>query len=260
MITFTTAEVTSWVGSVMWPFIRIGAMLSVAPIFAGRMVPAQVRIILALALTWVIVPGLAPAPAVDPLSAQGLLITVQQLLIGVAMGFVFQMVFGVLVIAGQSMSVGMGLGFAAIVNPLDGVQVPVLSQFYSITATLLFLALNGHLLLIQVLAASFHRLPVGPLGLDRNALWQLVGWASQMFAGSVVVALPAVVSLILVNLAFGMVTRAAPQMNIFAVGFPVTILVGFVLVLVTLPMVGEEFGRMVSLGFSFLNGLLGTGP
>lgn len=259
MITFTTAEITSWLGGVMWPFIRIGGMLAVAPVFAGRMVPTRVRIILAVALTWAIVPGLAPAPAVDPLSAQGLLITVQQLLIGVSMGFVFQMVFGVLVIAGQSMSVGMGLGFAAIVDPLSGVQVPVLSQFYSILATLLFLALNGHLLLIQVLANSFHRLPVGPLGLDRGALWQLVGWGTQMFAGAVVVALPAMISLILVNLAFGMVTRAAPQMNIFAVGFPVTILVGFVLVLITLPMVGEEFGRLVNMGFGFLNTLFGAG-
>ncbi|HDJ86363.1 MAG TPA: flagellar biosynthetic protein FliR, partial [Chromatiales bacterium] len=140
-----------------------------------------------------------------------------------------------------------------------GVQVPVLSQFYSITATLLFLALNGHLLLIQVLAASFHALPVGPVGLSRADLWRLAGWGSQMFAGAIAIALPALLSLILVNLAFGMVTKAAPQMNIFAVGFPVTILVGFVLILVTLPALGDQFQSISSSAFVLLSRLFGVG-
>ena len=116
-----------------------------------------------------------------------------------------------------------------------------------------------HLLLIQVLAASFHTLPVGPLGLDRADLWRLVGWGSQMFAGAIAIALPALLSLILVNLAFGMVTKAAPQMNIFAVGFPVTILVGFVLILVTLPALGDQFQGLASSAFTLLSRLFGAG-
>ncbi len=259
MLTFTSAQIAGWVGSALWPFVRIGAMLAVAPIFAGRMVSARIRIILALALTWVLVPVIPPAPAVDPLSAEGLLITVQQVAIGVAMGFVVQLVFGAVVIAGQSIAVGMGLGFSAVVDPQSGVQVPVISQFYSITATLLFLALDGHLLLIQILAATFHSLPVGPIGLSRADLWHLAGWGTQMFAGAIAIALPALLSLILVNLAFGMVTKAAPQMNIFAVGFPVTILVGFVLILVTLPALGDQFQALAGAAFELLARLFGVG-
>ncbi|GBE11577.1 MAG TPA: flagellar biosynthetic protein FliR [Gammaproteobacteria bacterium] len=259
MLTFTTGQIDGWVGSGLWPLMRIGAMLAVAPIFAGRMISVRIRTILALAITWVLVPIIPPAPAIDPLSAQGLLISVQQLAIGVAMGFVVQLVFGAVVVAGQSIAVGMGLGFSEVVDPLNGVQVPVLSQFYSITATLLFLALNGHLLLIQVLAASFHALPVGPVGLSRADLWRLAGWGSQMFAGAIAIALPALLSLILVNLAFGMVTKAAPQMNIFAVGFPVTILVGFVLILVTLPALGDQFQSISSSAFVLLSRLFGVG-
>lgn len=259
MLTFTSAQITGWVGHALWPLMRIGAMLGVAPIFAGRMVSARIRVILALALTWVLVPLIPPPPAVDPLSAEGLLITVQQLAIGVSMGFLVQLVFGAVVIAGQSIAVSMGLGFSAVVDPQTGVQVPVVSQFYSLTATLLFLALNGHLLLIQVLASSFHALPVGPIGLTRADLWRLVGWGSQMFAGAVIIALPALLSLILVNLIFGIITKAAPQMNIFAVGFPVTILVGFVLILMTLPALGNQFQGLASSAFTLLARLFGGG-
>jgi len=231
MLELTGNQLTSMVGTVYWPFMRIGALISTAPIFSARMVPLRIRLLLALALTWMIVPVLPPAPAIDPLSAVGLMTTAQQIAIGVATGFLLQMVFAALVFGGQVVAMSMGLGFAAMADPQNGVQVPVVSQYYMILGTLFFLSLDGHLALIELVAGGFQSLPVGPIGLTLDAVWAVVGWAGNIFVGGVMIALPAVTAIMLTNLAFGVITRAAPQLNIFAVGFPVTILVGFVMVL-----------------------------
>lgn len=234
MIELTGNQLASLVGTVYWPFLRIGALLSTAPIFSARMVPVRIRLVLAMALTWMIVPVLPPAPAIDPLSALGLMTTAQQIAIGIATGFLLQMVFAALVFGGQMVAMSMGLGFAAMVDPQNGVQVPVISQYYLILGTLFFLSIDGHLALIELIVAGFQHLPVGPIGLDMAAVWGVVGWAGNIFVGGVTIALPAVTAIMLTNLAFGVITRAAPQLNIFAVGFPVTILVGFVMVLLSI--------------------------
>ena len=231
MIEISGEQLASLIGGLFWPFVRIGAMLTAAPIFSARMVPLRIRLVLAITLTWMIAPVLPPAPAIDPLSAVGLMVTAQQIGIGVATGFLLQMVFAALVFGGQVVAMSMGLGFAAMADPQNGVQVPVVSQYYLILGTLFFLSIDGHLALIELVAGGFAHLPVGPIGLDREALFGLVGWATNIFAGGVTVALPAVTAIMLTNLAFGVITRAAPQLNIFAVGFPVTILIGFVMVL-----------------------------
>lgn len=224
-----------WVGAVMWPFIRIGAMLMSAPVFGARTVPVRVRLVLALAIAVILAPLLPPTPAVDPLSPAGLLVGAQQVLLGVAMGFILHLVFAALILAGQTIAMTMGLGFASAVDPQNGVQVPVLSQYFLITATLVFLALDGHLMVIDVLVQSFRLVPVGSAGPLPEMPWKIVLWGSHLFAGAVLIALPATVAVLMVNLAFGVMTRAAPQLNIFAVGFPVTLLAGFVLLLFSLP-------------------------
>jgi len=236
MITFTGIELSGWVGSLLWPFIRIGAMLMSAPVFGARMVPVRVRLALAMVLAWVLSPMVySDAVTIDPLSAEGLLVTVQQVLIGLSIGFTLQMVFSALVIAAQSMAMGMGLGFAIAVDPQNGVQVPVIAQYYLTLSTLIFLALNGHLLLIQVLVDSFQSLPVSPGGLSRDGLWALVNWGGRMFAGAVMIALTAMASLLVINIAFGVMSRAAPQLNIFGVGFPVMMGAGFMIIMLSLP-------------------------
>jgi len=195
------------------------------------------------------VPLLPPSPVVDGLGAEAFLIAVQQIGIGAAMGFLLQLVFSALVFGGQVMAYSMGLGFAHMMDPQNGVQVPVVSQYYLILATLAFLLLNGHLVLIQLLADSFTLLPVAADGLSRAGLWELVSWGSRMFAAGVVMALPVLIALLLVNIGMGVVGRAAPQLNIFAVGFPVTLLIGMVLMWVTLPHVMQGFGDLISEGF-----------
>jgi len=232
MIAISAVELNAWVGSLLWPFIRIGSMLIAAPVFGARMVPRRIRLALALMLAWILSPLVyADAAVINPLSAQGAAVAAQQVLIGVAMGFTLQLVFSALVIAAQSMSMGMGLGFAMAVDPQNGVQVPVIGQYYLTLGTLIFLALDGHLIMIQVLIDSFQSLPVSINGLTQDGLWALVGWGGRMFAGAVLIALTAMTSMLLINLAFGVMSRAAPQLNIFGVGFPVMMGMGFLVIL-----------------------------
>ena len=252
---FTTAQLTAWLGDFLWPLMRVAMMFAVAPIFGGRLVPKRVRLLLALLITWVLVPVIPAAPAVDPLSPAGVMITLQQLLIGLVLGFILQMVFSALVLAGQIIAMGMGLGFASMVDPQNGVQVPVVGQYYVTLATLLFLVLDGHLVLISLLAETFHSLPVAVDGLNRQSLWDVAAWASHMFAGAMLIAVPAVTALLLTNIAFGVITRAAPQLNIFAVGFPLTLTLGFIIIFFTLPALVPQFSDMLHDAFDMLRAL-----
>ena len=199
---------------------------------------------MAVLVTALITPSLPNMPSVEPMSAAGLLLSGQQVVIGFAMGFILQMVFGAIVIGGQTLSMTMGLGFAMAVDPQNGVQVPVLSQLYVILATLIFLAIDGHLILIQVLVDSFTLLPIGLSGWSNDFGINVVLWASQMFLTALLLVLPALTAILLVNVAFGVITRAAPQLNIFAVGFPVTITAGFVFITLSMPTV---FSRIVNM-------------
>jgi flagellar biosynthetic protein FliR len=162
------------------------------------------------------------------------------------------------VLAGQAAANSMGLGFASMVDPSNGVQVPILSTFYLLVSTLIFLAAGGHLLLIQLLAESFRTMPIAADGLTRNDIWTMLSWASVMFAGALLIALPLMTALLLVNLSFGVITRSAPQLNIFAVGFPLSLTLGFVMVWVTLPHLLPQFDDLMLSAFQQLRLLIGV--
>lgn len=245
----SSAEIAAWVGSFIWPLVRIAALMSVAPVFGSRVLPVRIRVLLALVLTVAILPFIPPAPAVEPLSPAGLSITVQQILIGLSIGFMLRLVFGALELGGQVIAVQMGLGFATLVDPQNSAQLPLLSHLLNLLGTLVFLALNGHLILLKMLVESFHYLPVGTEGLFAADIWTLVDWASQMFAGAVLIALPAIASLLVVNLAFGVMTRAAPQFNIFAVGFPITLMLGLLILLYSLPVLLPQLQNLLDSAF-----------
>ena len=219
----------------MWPFFRIAAVVGVAPIFGTHTVPNRVKLIIAASLTIMIAPILPAMEFIDPISFQGLMVTFHQVLIGIAIGFMVTLVFGALVTGGQMIAQLMGLGFASLNDPQNGVSVPVVGQFYTVLATLIFLIMNGHLVLVNLLVSSFQTLPIGDFGISADKAWQLVLWGKWIFIAAIMIALPAVTALLLVNVAFGVMTRAAPQLNIFAVGFPITIILGFVVMLVSLP-------------------------
>ncbi len=172
------------------------------------------------------------------------------------MGFALQLVFGAFMLGGQVMAMTMGLGFASLNDPVTGVVVPTVSQFYVVMVTLVFLALNGHLILIEVTVNSFDSLPISPDAFTVLRLWNLLEWAGFMFSGAVLIALPAIGAMLVVNLGFGIMTRAAPQLNIFAVGFPVIMTIGFVVILLSLPSVLPWFENAMDRGLQMTRQLV----
>ncbi len=256
MLWLTTEQIGGWIGAFFWPFVRISAMLMAAPIFGSQFLSVRIRILLAFALSLVVAPMLPPAPQVDGISLKMLNIIAQQILIGVAIGFAIQTVFQALVIAGETIANSMGLGFARMMDPANGVQVPVVSQFLIIFATLLFVVLNGHLMLIHLVVQSFDMIPVGELGLSVTSFKKMAAIGSMMYAGGLMVAIPAVTALLLVNMAMGVITRAAPQLNIFAVGFPLMILLGFIFLAASAPVMFSHFSQMLMDGFANLREIL----
>jgi flagellar biosynthetic protein FliR len=232
---FSFAQATAFVGSLMWPMMRIGAMLLAMPVIGTRLVPTRIKIIMTMVLSVLVLPLLPELPRVEALSLHGMFISMQQILIGLSMGFTMQLVFGALMIAGEAIALGMGLGFASMVDPTNGVNVPVVSQFFIIIGTLLFLALGGHLMLIQLVVSSFESLPISPTGVGRDSFRALFSWGSQMFIGALWIAIPALISMLVITLSMGVMTRAAPQLNIFSVGFPVTMFMGFIILLLVIP-------------------------
>lgn len=258
-MTITSEELISFIASYLWPFIRIAALISIVPILSAQVVPKRTKIGLAAVITLVVVPTLEPMPAVELLSAEGFLIAIYQMLIGLAMGFTIRIVFSAFETGGHVIGQTMGLGFAQMVDPSNGVTVPVVSQFYTIVGTLLFLALNGHLIVIEVLAESFQTMPIAMQTISSNGLWSLMILSTWIFKGAVLIALPAVSALLLVNIAFGVMMRAAPQLNIFAIGFPLTLTLGFVFILVTMPIFLPQFTDIMNSAFLTIEDLIGSG-
>ena len=259
MLNLTSGQLEAWLAQYLWPFIRIGACFMMAPIFGANFVPARARLLLAGAITLIVAP-LVPPPDVETFSAAAVVVTIHQIIIGFATAFVLQLIFDALAMGGQLLSNTMGLGFAFNVDPLRGVSTPVLGQLYMILVTLTFLAINGHLVLIEILADSFKTLPVGLSGLDGPMLWHVVEWGGQLFAGGLAVALPGMAALLIVNLAFGVISRAAPSLNLFAVGFPITLISGLVIMYVGLPSVLAVFGQSLEAAFAVIRTLLKLTP
>lgn len=257
MLTFSEEQILRMVALFVWPMLRIGALFISIPVFSGQPVPARVRLMLALAMTWLVMPLLPAPPPFELLTYPGVMIAIHQVFIGILSGFLLRMVFAAVVFGGQAIAYSMGLGFASMVDPQTGVQVPVIAQFYTMLTTLLFLAMDGHLLLIEILVDSFRTIPVSINGISEAGIWSLLAWSSRIFAGGLLMALPVILGLLLVNLGFGVATRAAPQMNVFAVGFVATILVGLWFIWLTVPVVSNQFSGLLDDSYHALRGILG---
>ena len=236
--------------------MRISAMFISVPLFSIRAVPARVRLILSVAITLVIMPLLPSLPPVEMFSYTGFMMAITQIMIGLTSGFILQLVFAAVVFAGQGIALSMGLGFSMMVDPQSGQQVPVIAQIYTVTTTLIFISLDGHLLLIQMLLDSFKTLPIGIEGIDKAGIWSILMWGSQMFAGGLLLAMPVIASLLLVNIIFGVAARSAPQLQIFSVGFPVTLMIGMLLVWKTLPDGLDQFSGLLTEGYGVIGHIL----
>jgi flagellar biosynthetic protein FliR len=256
-LTLDLGHLTAGLEVYAWAFLRLSGFLMIAPLFGQSVVPGRIKIVFALVMTMMLAPLAPPTPFIDPFSATAFLTVAQQLLIGIALGFVVQVVFDALLLAGQVVANTMGLGFATLVDPTRGANTVVVGQLFLVLGLLLFLALNGHLVLLSTLAGSFRWLPPGPDGLTAPAFATIVAWGGKMFSAGALIALPAVVGLLLVNLALGVVSRAAPQLNLFAVGFPASMLLGFAMLMLSLPTLQGAFERLLLEAFTSVQQMLG---
>ncbi len=255
-MTILAADILAKLYAFIWPLVRISAALMTVPVISVEAANARVRLTLSLALTAIVFP-MYEWPSIDPLSAHGLLTLVNEIAIGVIAGMTLQVVTSALLVAGQSISATMSLSMANLLDPNFG-NVPVLAQFLMIMGTLIFLGIGGHLLLISLILDSFRMLPIGESLIGLNAIKNLLAWSSMIFLGSLLIALPIMAMLMLINLGLGVVTRAAPSLNIFAVGFPAIIIAGLLLLVISMGSAGQRIEWLWMQGFSRLRELLGA--
>lgn len=255
MLSFSSAELNAWIAAYFYPLTRTLALLGAVPLFSNAAMPLRIRLMLGLAITIALAPALPAMPPIEPGSGQGLLIIAQQLVIGVAMGFAMRLATSAIDFAGEVIGLQMGLGFATFYDPTNASQTPVISEFMSLLGLLVLLSTNGHLMIIATLTQSFSVLPVGG-PLPGSGSWSNLAYAAGfIFASGLMLALPVVSALLITNTALGVLTRAAPQLNIFAVGFPLTLAGGFIMLILCLnflatPMLqAYEHGLQSMLGF-----------
>lgn len=249
----------AWLSEWFWPFVRIAACFSIAPVFGANYVPARIKIGLAAFMAYLVGPLLPELPQVSMFSLEGVQIIAQQILIGLGIGFILQLAFDAVGLSGQLLANSMGLSFAFNVDPLRGASTAAVGQFYIVLMVLTFLTLDGHLAIIQLLVDGFRTLPIGQEGLGREGLWGLVSTGGLLFAGALQIALPGLTALIVVNLAFGLISRAAPTLNIFSVGFPISLVFGLLVIQFGLPGVQQGFLELMRQAFEEA-ALLQQGP
>ena len=241
MLTFTEAQVLGWVSPLLWPFLRVLALFSALPVFAQRSVPARLRVALAFVITVCAQASLPAMPVIALDSAAAVLAVVQQVLIGVSLGFAVRIVFSAVEFAGEITGLQMGLNFAGFFNPMTGGEATATSRFFGITVSWLFIVTGGHLALIAAVVQSFDAFPVGPEPFAFLRTVQPQTWGAEIFRLGLWIALPMIAMLLFVNLVLGIISRVAQQMNVFAIGFPITVSVGLVGLLLTLPMMQVPF-------------------
>ena len=241
MLTFNEAQVLSWITPLVWTFLRALAMFTSLPVLGTRAVPARVRIALAGFIAFAAQASLPTPPEVALDSPLAVLLVAQQLIIGLSLGFAVRLVFAAIEFAGELIGLQMGLNFASFFDPLSAANATASSRFFGTTVAWLFIVANGHLLVIAALVQSFTAFPVGPEPFAFLHQMQPHRWGAEIFSTGLWIALPLVSMLMFVNLVLGAISRVAPQINIFAIGFPVTLSVGLVGLLLTLPSLNRPF-------------------
>ena len=245
MISLTEAQLVAWVSPILWPFLRVLAVFTAAPIFSSRAFPLRAKIGLAFLIAFSAQPSMPSQAIIDINGPEAFGAVVQQVGIGLAIGFTVRLVFAAFELAGQVVGFQMGLGFAAFFDPASSAQSSAMGRFYANMAALLFLALNGHLMVIMAVVHSFAAFPVDQNFLQALASMKLQTLGAELFASAFWIALPVIAMLMFANLALGIVSRVAPQMNIYAIGFPVTLAVGLVGVAATLPLLEQPFAALM---------------
>lgn len=252
MISFTSTELYTWIASFLWPLTRILGLISTAPLYGNLSIPVTVKIGLGVMLALIIAPTVPALPAADPMSYVGLLILIQQLIIGLSMGFAMRVVFSAAEMAGEVAGLTMGFGFATFFDPQTRARSSAISQFLALLMLMIFLALNAHLVMLSTLAESFVTLPISAVPSGIESFRQIANWGAIIFSSGTQLALPVIAALLLTNIALGVLTRAAPQLNLFGIGFPVTLGVGLIVLALMLPYVATPLERLFERGNGFI--------
>lgn len=256
MFSVSTAWFDALIAGFWWPLVRILAVFAAEPFFSSRSIPRTVKLLLGLAITFVVMPVLPPMPQVEPFSAIGIFITLNQILIGLAIGFTMRIAFTALEMAGHLSGLQMGLGFASFFDPQHNQQLPILAVFASLFGVLLYLTFDAHLMMISTLVQSFYALPITANPLGAKGFGELFHMGGLIFAYGLWLAMPVVAVLLVANLGIGVMARAAPQINLFAVGFPITLALGMAAFYVTMPQMGHQFMILIELMLQEVNKVL----
>ena len=255
MISVSSDVLQAWINGLLWPLTRVLGVIAIAPVFSNRGLPNQVKIALGILLTLIIAPTLPPLPAIGILSVQGLLILAEQLVIGLAIGFCVRIVFTAVDMAGQVAGMTMGLGFASFYDPQSQGQTTSLNQFFVLLATLVFLAMNGHLMLISAIADSFVSFPIAGAPAQHIDALAIARWGGKIFSAGLLLALPVTTALLITNMALGILTRTAPQLKLFGIGYPITLGMGFLMMAWTLRYMLPPLQWLIDETFMLLPGL-----
>ncbi|EPC04538.1 flagellar biosynthesis protein FliR [Litchfieldella anticariensis FP35 = DSM 16096] len=258
MIEVTFAQLQSWLILFFWPFVRITAFMMAAPLMGHSSVPRQAKIGLAALLTIVIGPSLPPLPDAPMISWASLGIMIEQMLIGVAIGLTMRVMFAAVQAAGEFIGLQMGLAFATFFSPDTGANTMILSRLFYMITLLMFLAFNGHLIVVEILATTFFTLPIGIGSFNPGAFGLLARFGSTIFVSGMLLALPLVGALLIINMSLGILNRSAPQLTVFNVGFPMSLTVGILLLMVLMTDIGRFLERLFSDSLLFLRQLLET--
>lgn len=241
MLTFTDAQLQAWIAPLLWPFLRALALFTSLPVIGQRIVPVRVRIALAFFIAVASQATLPAMPAVALDSPAALLLAAQQVMIGLALGFAVRLVFAAIEMAGEVVGLQMGLNYASFFDPATASQTNAAGRLFGAMVALLFIVVDGHLAVIAALVRSFDAFPVSTDTLGWLRTLQPQVWGAEVFHLGLWIALPLVGMLLFVNIVLGVISRVAPQINVFAVGFPVTVAVGLIGMLLTLPMLQSPF-------------------
>jgi flagellar biosynthetic protein FliR len=255
MLHFTSDQFMEWLGLYFWPLLRVMALIMTAPILSEKSIPKRVKIGLGMLITFVIAPTLPPMN-IPIFSPQAVWLALQQVLIGVAIGFTMQLAFAAIRTAGELIGLQMGLSFATFFDPGSHLNMPVLARVIDMLAMLLFLTFNGHLWLISMLVDTFHTLPIGGNPVNSNAFLALTRAAGLIFINGLMLALPVITLLLTVNLSLGLLNRMAPQLSVFVIGFPITLTVGLILMGLLMPLIAPFCEHLFSEIFNLLSDIV----
>ena len=238
-----------YAGVFLYAFTRITSLFMAAPFFSSKTIPARIKIVVGFMITILILPMLPTSGLPEAFSIAGMVILLQQILIGVSIGLIFQFLFQISVVAGQIVAMQSGLGFASIVDPQSHENLPVISEFYLITTLLLFLIMNGHMYLISLIVKSFTIAPIGTFVHSSTSFLEIVSYFGDIFSGALAIAIPAIVALLIVNTTLAIMTKAAPQLNIFTIGFPIMLIIGLFIMYLSYGEFVDQTENVLSRGY-----------